>query len=89
MFDDDQPAREVSIRELSRQAPAVVREVANGGRVVVTRHGRPVAVILEVEAGIEAMLAGSREFARLRRELLEEVDAGVAVALGPPPPLPL
>ena len=35
----------VGIRELKEQAPKLVQRAENGERIVITRHGRPVAVL--------------------------------------------
>jgi prevent-host-death family protein len=42
----------VSIRELSRNASAVIDEVARTGRpAVVTKHGAPVAAVVPIDEG--------------------------------------
>lgn len=38
----------VGIRELKEQAPKLVQRAENGERTVITRHGRPVAVLAPV-----------------------------------------
>jgi prevent-host-death family protein len=43
---------EVSITELSRETSAVLARVRVGGRAIVTRHGAPVAVLMEVEEAV-------------------------------------
>jgi prevent-host-death family protein len=43
---------EVSARELSRDTSGVLARVAEGRRAIVTRRGRPVAVILEVDEAV-------------------------------------
>jgi len=43
---------EVPARELSRDTSGVLARVAEGRRAIVTRRGRPVAVILEVEEAL-------------------------------------
>jgi len=45
-------AEEVPLRQLSRNASAVVARISEGTRAVITRHGTPVAVILEVEEAV-------------------------------------
>ena len=81
MFGDDQPVTEVRITELAQGASAVIRRVEEGERVVVTRRGRPTAVIVSVETGFEVMLEGSERFALLRREALDQLEAGIAETL--------
>ena len=55
--------------------------MADGERVIVSRNGQPCAVILSIDAGIDAMLAGSERFTLLRREAREELESGVAATL--------
>jgi antitoxin (DNA-binding transcriptional repressor) of toxin-antitoxin stability system len=65
-----QIAREVSVTELRRAAASVIRRVGAGELAVISRHGRPVALMLaigdpetllpaEVEPGLLAELAGA------------------------------
>ena len=53
---DAQPPVEVGLRELNRETAEVMRWVRGGRRVIVSRHGRPFAVILPLEDGIEMVL---------------------------------
>jgi prevent-host-death family protein len=73
----------VSVRELSRATTSVLGRVRDHERVIVTRHGHPVAVLLSVLACIdlaaeEGMVwpRGREERARMKREL-------IATILGP------
>ena len=43
---------EVTVRELSRETSAVLARVRDGARAIVTRHGAPVAVLMEVEEAV-------------------------------------
>ena len=43
---------EVSVNELSRDTSNVLARVREGRRIVITKHGSPAAVILEVEEAI-------------------------------------
>jgi prevent-host-death family protein len=67
---------EVSVRELSRSMSAVLARVRAGGRVVVTKHGAPAAVLMEVEeaVGLCATVLLSRREAE-RRLFGDELDA--------------
>jgi prevent-host-death family protein len=69
-------AEEVSVRELSRSTSAVLGRVRAGGRVVVTKHGTPAAVLMEVEeaVGLCATVLLSRREAE-RRLFGDELDA--------------
>jgi prevent-host-death family protein len=64
----DETVEEVSVRELSRNASAVLARVQAGSRVVVTKHGTPVAVLLEIEeaVGLCGMVLLSRRDAERR-----------------------
>ncbi len=67
---------EVSVRELSRSTSVVLARVRAGGRVVITRHGAPAAVLMEVDeaVGLCGMVLLSRRDAE-RRLFGEELDA--------------
>lgn len=67
---------EASVREFSRSTSAVLARVRAGGRVVVTRHGAPVAVLMEIEeaVGLCASVLLSRQEAE-RRLFGDELDA--------------
>ena len=43
---------EVPVRELSRDTAAVLGRVMRGGRAVITKHGAPVAVLIEVDEAV-------------------------------------
>ena len=67
---------EVSVRELSRSTSAVLSRVSAGGRVVVTKHGEPAAVLMEVEEAVglcATVLLGRRDAER--RLFGDELDA--------------
>jgi antitoxin (DNA-binding transcriptional repressor) of toxin-antitoxin stability system len=83
IFSDDQAVTEVAVTELAQRASAVIELVSwpSNERVIVTKQGKPVAVIVSFAAGVEVMLAGSERFTALRREAREELEAGVAEAL--------
>jgi prevent-host-death family protein len=50
------PARkkveEVSLRELNKRTSEVIGRVRAGGRAIVTKHGEPVAVLIEMDEAI-------------------------------------
>jgi prevent-host-death family protein len=81
VLSDDQSVTEFTATQLARNVPAALTAVRKGKRVVVTRHGRPVAVMVSLGEGVDLALAGSEHFALLRREAREELEAGVARAL--------
>jgi len=59
----------------------VIVRVAGGERVIISRHGRPTAVIVSIDAGIDALIAGSDDFALLRREARERLEAEAGAGL--------
>ncbi len=81
---------EVPARELSRDTSGVLARVDQGRRVIVTRRGTPVAVILEVEEAIglygtvvltrrdaERQLLGEDLDQRLRERLARKLSRGL------------
>jgi prevent-host-death family protein len=81
MLRDRQPITEVPATELARKAASVLARVEKGERVIVTRHGHAVAVLVSVWTGVDLVLAGSERFTLLRREAREELEAGTTKAL--------
>jgi prevent-host-death family protein len=67
--------REIGIRELKHHASEAIARVAEGERAVVTRRGRPVAVILSLDESLEFMLGYADEFALARADALGRLDA--------------
>jgi prevent-host-death family protein len=43
---------EVSARELNKDTAVVLARVRAGGRAVITKHGHPIAVLMEVEEAV-------------------------------------
>ena len=73
---ENEPAaiREINVRELKSGASQVLEGVVDGERVIVTRHGHPIAVILSIEQAIDLFLSSSEEFVRMRLRAREELD---------------
>ena len=76
---------EVSARELNRDTSGVLARVCAGGRAVVTKHGQPIAVLMEVDEAVglcgtsllrkrdaERRLFGDELAAELRRRSLRQ-----------------
>ena len=59
---------EIGIKELKATASAVIDRVEGGTAFVVTKRGRPAAVLLPVEEAEDLVLANADEYVRLRRE---------------------
>jgi prevent-host-death family protein len=83
VLSDEQPICEATVTELNRGVSAFIERAESGERVVVTRHRRPVAVIVSIEDAVELLLAGSERFALMRREAREQLEAGLVVDLPP------
>ena len=73
-FESDQPIREFGIRDLKDRASEVIRSVASGERVVVTKRGNPVAVVVSIEDALDLLLANSDEFVRMRLEARRDLE---------------
>jgi prevent-host-death family protein len=72
---------EIGIKELKNNASRVVGEVEAGERVVVTKRGRPAAVIMSMEDAEDFVLANAEEYVRMRSRSHAEHEAGETVAL--------
>ncbi len=81
MISDEQPIREISVTRLGRNPSAAIDAAEAGERVIVTREGRPVAVLVGCGHGIDLMLAGAERFVLLRREAREDLERGIASEL--------
>jgi prevent-host-death family protein len=58
---------QIGIKELKATASAVIDRVEGGTAFVVTKRGRPAAVLLPVEEAEDLVLANADEYVRLRR----------------------
>lgn len=59
---------EIGIKELKATASQIIDEVEDGAAYVVTKRGRPAAVLLPVEEAEDIVLANADEFVRMRRQ---------------------
>ena len=73
--------REIGVKELKNTASQVLEEVEGGERVVVTKRGRPTAVIISIEDAEDFVLAHAEEFAEMRLRGRREHSAGETVSL--------
>ena len=74
---DSEPSfREVTARELSRSTSEVLRGLNDDERIVITRHGTPIAVLLSVEQGLDFLLAHSEELVEARLVARDELGLG-------------
>jgi prevent-host-death family protein len=67
---------EIGIKELKTAASRVIDEVSNGKSYVVTKRGRPAAVIVPVEDAEDIVLAYAEEYVTVRRRGREEYRKG-------------
>lgn len=58
---------EIGVKELKATASAVIERVEEGTAYVITRRGRPAAVLLPIEEAEDLVLANTNEFVRMRR----------------------
>jgi prevent-host-death family protein len=73
---------EIGIKELKSGASRVIDEVAAGRSYVVTKRGRPMAVIVRVEGAEDLVLANAEEFVTMRRRAREAYRRGRSKPLG-------
>ena len=73
--------REVGIRELRDGLSRVLAELPEEGRVLITKHGRPVAILITVEESYDYVLAFAQEFVEARLEAREAHAASKAAEL--------
>jgi prevent-host-death family protein len=59
---------EIGIKELKASASAVIEDVEGGAAYVVTKRGRPAAVLLPIEEAEDLVLANADEYVRMRRQ---------------------
>lgn len=59
---------EIGVKELKTTASAVIERVQGGAAYVITKRGRPAAVLLPVEEAEDLVLANADEYVRMRRE---------------------
>ena len=67
---------EIGIKELKSGASRVVDEVAGGRSYVITKRGRPAAVIVPVEEAEDLVLANAEEFITMRRQARDAYRRG-------------
>ena len=72
---------EIGIRKLKAEASRVVDEVSNGASYVVTKRGRPAAVILPIEDAEDLVLANADELIRIRRRARDDYRRGRSTRL--------
>jgi len=58
---------EIGVKELKATASAVIDDVQDGAAYIVTKRGRPAAVLLPIEEAEDLVLANTDEYIRMRR----------------------
>ena len=72
---------EIGVKELKATASAVIDEVADGAAYIVTKRGRPAAVLLPVEDAEDLVLANADEYVRMRRQARAAYARGTTTSL--------
>lgn len=72
---------EIGLKELKATASAVIDQVEAGAAFVVTKRGRPAAVLLPVEEAEDLVLANANEYVQMRREARAAYAEGRTVSL--------
>jgi prevent-host-death family protein len=67
---------EIGVKELKATASAVIEEVEAGATFVVTKRGKPAAVLLPVEEAEDVVLANADEFVKMRRAARDSYRKG-------------
>lgn len=67
---------EIGIKELKSTASRVIEDVEAGASYVVTKRGRPAAVIVPVEDAEDLVLANADEYIRIRRRARDAYRRG-------------
>jgi prevent-host-death family protein len=72
---------EIGVKALKATTSAVIEEVEGGVAYIVTKRGRPAAVILPVEEAEDLVLASAGEYVRMRRAARAAFARGKAINL--------
>ncbi len=73
---------EIGVKELKATASAILEEVEAGAAYVVTKRGRPAAVLLPIEEAEDLVLADADEYLRMRRRARATHAKGRTTGLG-------
>jgi prevent-host-death family protein len=72
---------EIGIKQLKNTASQVIEDVEAGERVIVTKRGRPAAVIRSIEDAEDFVLAHAEEFVEMRLSGRKAHRAGRSIAV--------
>ena len=73
---------QIGVKELKATASSVIEDVEGGAAYVITKRGRPAAVLLPVEDAEDLVLANADEYLRMRREARAAYASGESTSLG-------
>ena len=73
---------EIGVKELKTTASAVIERVEGGAAYVITKRGRPAAVLLPIEEAEDLVLANADEYVAMRREARAAYARGKTTNLG-------
>ena len=73
---------EIGVKALKATVSAVIEDVEGGAAYVVTKRGRPAAVLLPIEQAEDLVLANTDEFLRMRRRARAAYARGSSTSLG-------
>jgi len=71
---------EIGIKQLKNTASRVIEDVEAGERVIVTKRGRPAAVIMSIQDAEDFVLAHAEEFVEMRLSGRKAHRAGRSIA---------
>jgi len=72
---------EIGIKQLKASASSVIEDVEGGAAYVITKRGRPAAVLLPVDEAEDLVLTSTSQYVQLRREARSAYEAGKTVSL--------
>lgn len=72
---------EIGIKQLKNTASRVIESVEGGERVIVTKRGRPAAVIMSIDDAEDFVLAHAEEFVEMRLTGRKAHEAGRSIPL--------
>jgi prevent-host-death family protein len=72
---------EIGVKELKATASSVIEQVEAGTAFVVTKRGRPAAVLMPIEDAEDVVLASANEYIQQRRDARADHAAGRTVRL--------
>lgn len=72
---------EIGVKALKATTSAVIERVEGGTAYVITKRGRPAAVLLPVDEAEDVVLANADEYVRMRRQARADYAAGRTTTL--------